>query len=222
MKRDRTMKKNLARPGDHVGAYQIERFLGRGCEGDVFVASHRQTGSIRSLKLFRGRNMMAEVDMTADYFRRLANVATVKRLRGGGVVEGQPSIGARHFLVFDFIEGYRLDRRLHAISPNRLALKLCEALLPVHRKGLAIGDFDYGRNVIVTAQMQRLVFCDLDIRALELDDTPSRTDLGEVRDLVLKAYRLQGRVPDRRIVAALNESTTVREAAEWLRSIVLK
>lgn len=209
--------------GDQVDRFLVSRFLGAGEEGDVYLATDIRNGVKRTLKLLRGRDMVDDAQHTADYFRRLSRVRSVKRFRSWGVLQRQTGVGERAWLLFDYVHGVSLAEMLalgRVRSPLGLALRLCEALIPVHRLGLAIGDFDHGRNLIVERSTGLLKFCDLDAGTPHSPAPKLEDDLGETLSLTRTAYRCLGTVMPKTVRVVIEESRSVFEAQRELAGLL--
>ena len=102
----------LRQPGDLIAHYRIRRWLGAGAEGSVYLVTDLRDGALRTLKVLRGRNMLADAEHTAAHYRKLATVPTLKMFREWGVMTGQRGVGFRAWMCFDFIRGETLASRI--------------------------------------------------------------------------------------------------------------
>ena len=89
--------------GDVIAHYRALKLLGAGMEGNVYLVTDLRDGALRTLKILRGRDMVAEAKHTATYYRNLASIRSIKRFREWGVLTGQPAVGLRPWLAFDYI-----------------------------------------------------------------------------------------------------------------------
>lgn len=187
-----TPARNARMRGDEIGPYVVKQLLGHGCEGHVYLAIDRRDQSLKTLKLLRGRNMGPGAEHLARHYQRLRAIPSVKRFIEWGILKHQAGVGERPWLAFDYVEGATLYELVHN---KRIACPLCvlvqvaRALQPLHRRRIALGDFDRGRNVLVERLTGRIVFCDLD--AGEIGEPPLGLDedLGELARLALQMRR---------------------------------
>ena len=141
--------------GCRIGAYTIERELGRGGMGNVFLA-HRADGSIEqkvALKLIRPEQLD---DYTLARFRlerqvlallKHAHIATLLDL--GETSDGVP------YVVMEYVEGepitqYCVEHKLDAHHRLQLFLDVCDAVSYAHRNMVVHRDLKPS-NILVTA-----------------------------------------------------------------------
>ena len=213
------MKVPLKRRGDVIGPYVIQGFLGSGGEGDVFLAQHSRTGVLRSVKLLRGRDMLSQAEHTVACYRRLAGVRSVKQLRGWGTLDKERAVGKRPWLAFDYVDGVTLARQIalgQIKEPLAMVHGLCLALVPVHRRGMVIGDLDRGRNVLIERGSDLVKFCDLDAGVPQGRPPSTADDLWELVWLARAAYRRRGKAAPGRLLSSLQDAATLDEAMRRL------
>jgi non-specific serine/threonine protein kinase/serine/threonine-protein kinase len=142
--------------GQRLGSYRIEREIGQGGMGAVFLASRAddQYQKNVAIKLVRTGLLTA---FLADRFRNERQILAalehpyIARLLDGGVTaDGQP------FLVMEYVEGVPVDAYCdaHDLSMNeRLQLfrKLCAAVHYAHQRLVIHRDLKPS-NILVTAQ----------------------------------------------------------------------
>jgi serine/threonine-protein kinase len=144
------------RAGTRVaGRFVIERLLGAGGMGAVYLARDEQLGEQVALKVIAG---FALLDATAtERLRREASLA--RRISHPNVVRLH-DLGEAHGLVFvsmEYVAGESLAhriRRLGAIPPSQLrplALQLCEGLAAAHAAGIIHRDLKPA-NVLIDGQ----------------------------------------------------------------------
>jgi non-specific serine/threonine protein kinase/serine/threonine-protein kinase len=142
--------------GARIGVYRIDRLLGEGGMGAVYLA-HREVDGYAmpvALKIIRSA-ALSEYALTRfrrerQILARLAHPNITKLLDGGVTDDGLP------YLVTEYIHGVPLDEhlRLHALDLPRkldLFLALCSALSFAHRNLVVHGDLKPG-NILVTAE----------------------------------------------------------------------
>ncbi len=141
--------------GHPIGPYKIEKLLGEGGMGSVYLAYREVEGYAMpvAIKIIRLSTLS---DYARHRFRRerqiLARLShpNITRLLDGGVTaDGLP------YLVTEYVEGVPLDEYVATVKPplrNRLALflDLCSALAFAHRSLVVHGDIK-PNNVLVSA-----------------------------------------------------------------------
>jgi hypothetical protein len=219
------MNSNYLRdPGDLIAQYRIQRWLGAGAEGTVYVARDVRNGTLRTIKVLRGRNMVAEARHTVAVYRRLAAVDSVKRFIEWGVLSGQRGVGERPWLAFSFIRGRSLADCIQAgriKNPLTVLRAVCDALAPIHRLGLAVGDFDEGRNLLRENVTRKIRFCDLDAGTPGFAAPTSEDDLEELVRLARRLNRSCDRGLSGRVLSQLASVSSVIEAQRVLGKCAL-
>ncbi|MFO0857231.1 MAG: protein kinase [Phycisphaerales bacterium] len=135
-----------------IGPYKIERELGRGGMGVVYLATDTKLDrqvAIKALPI----DLAADADRLAR-FQREAKVLAVLNHPNVGGIHGLEQADGHQYLVLEYIEGETLADRLAAGPmpvPEALALarQIAEALEAAHEKGVIHRDLKPG-NVMVT------------------------------------------------------------------------
>jgi len=138
------------------GTYAIERTLGQGGFGVVYVARHQRTGKSYAVKVLRADRAAASEDVKSRFRREAETLASV----------GHPGIVAIHdfastedgidYLVMDLLEGEDLAARLSRTDrlPLETALglikQLAGALRAAHDKGIVHRDLKPANIFLVT------------------------------------------------------------------------
>ncbi len=154
--------------GDRVGDFIIQRKLGSGFEAVVYLVRDERDGQLRTLKLFKRTNILADVLHTFRHWQRYAGLEGVKQCQELGVLQGQRRVSERPWMLMTYVPGITLAEKIERgriRDPTALAIRLLEAMAPIHARGLGLGDLDRGRNVIIehgSGDLGRLVFIDLD------------------------------------------------------------
>lgn len=208
-------------PGDQIGPYEVKRLLGHGCEGHVYLVTDIRDRSFKTLKLLRGRNMAREVEHIASHYHRLRAVPSVKQFIEWGILKRQAGVGDRPWLAFDYVDGATL---YELVNSGRIACSLCvlmrvaRALQPLHRRRIAIGDFDRGRNVLVERGTGRIVFCDLDAGEVGEPPLALEEDIGELARLALRLRR-PGTDLHKSAARAIGQAGTLSQATRQLQML---
>lgn len=133
------------RPKDVIaGKYELQRVLGQGGMGEVWVARNRDLDADVAIKLIRADS---SADDSADRLLREAQAAA--RLSGPGIVRvfdfGKTQYGDP-FIVMELLEGEDLSHtlkrrgRLSPIKAVRIMLPICQALANAHSVGIVHRD----------------------------------------------------------------------------------
>ena len=163
------------KPGQRIDAYEIQRLLGEGGMGAVYLAyraddfhkhvalkliRHGQINRASVLRFQRERQILAELE----------HPSIARLLDGGSTVEGSP------YLVMEYVEGETLDRycAAHELDlETRLDLfrQICEAVHFAHQRQIIHRDLKPG-NILVTAA-GRLKLLDFGIAELAREGVSS-------------------------------------------------
>jgi len=160
--------------------YRVERLLGSGGMGDVYLARHTQLDTWHAIKVIRP--MLFSNRQVHDLFRREAMV--LRGVRHDAVVcyDGffRDEQG-REYLVMEYVEGPSLSDRLHQ-GPltlnetyelrNRLALGLAEA----HGKGAVHRDISPDNVILPEGRIERAKLIDFGLS--KLTDPAQQTIVG--------------------------------------------
>lgn len=175
---------SLLEPGTVVGAYRIDRILGRGGMGVVYLAYdtrlHRPV-ALKSLppQLFRDDRMHARLRQEARAAAALAHpgIATVYALE---------QIGGQLFIASEYLEGRTLREEMTAgrIEPARaiaMATEIATALTAAHDRGIVHRDLK-PENIVLTANGRVKVvdfgLAQFDVAAEDLASVTRLTDPG--------------------------------------------
>lgn len=146
--------------GSRLGRYRVERMLGSGTFGDVYLAHDEQLDRRVAIKIpRRGRfTSEASVDQFLQEARtaaQMAHPAIVPVHDVGRSDDGRP------FIVMQYIPGPTLRERLHGealpfVKAAELVLRIAEGLHFAHQRGIVHRDLKPG-NILLDAQGQPLV-----------------------------------------------------------------
>ncbi len=175
---------SLLAPGTQVGAYRIERILGRGGMGIVYLAHDTRLHRLVALKslpphLFRDERMHSRLRQEARAAAALAHpgIATVYALE---------EIGDQLFIASEYLEGGTLRDEMAAgrIDTARaiaVATDIAKALAAAHERGIVHRDLK-PENIVVTASGSVKVvdfgLAQLDVAAQDLASVTRLTDPG--------------------------------------------
>lgn len=100
----------------HLGDFRIQREIGRGGMGVVYLAEQHSLGRMVALKVLAPELMTSP--RTVERFRREAQAAAGLHHTNIVPVFGTGEDQGRHFYVMQFIEGQSLDRVLGTLNPS--------------------------------------------------------------------------------------------------------
>jgi serine/threonine-protein kinase len=127
-------------PGETFGHYRLERELGRGAMGIVYLATHERLGRAVALKLLRPE-LGADETYRRRFLREARIAAEVEHENLVPIVEAGELAG-RQFLASEHVPGQTLAERLRAQGGLpldgvlRIAAELGAALDALHARGL--------------------------------------------------------------------------------------
>lgn len=140
-----------AGPGQHIGPYRIERVLGEGGMGTVFLASRADLGSAAAIKVLRDgwisperrRRFAAEQRLLA----RLNHPSIARLMDADTLADGTP------YFVMEYVEGVPLDRyfagRADSVEERLKVFRaVCEAVRFAHQHAVIHRDLKPS-NVLV-------------------------------------------------------------------------
>jgi len=136
-----------------IGPYQIERMLGQGGSGEVYLASREGDFEMKvALKRLKhdlpSANLIDRFEKERQIMANLSHPNIARLLDGGALKNGQP------WLVMEYVEGLELldwCARNNATIRQRLELflKICDAVSHAHRNLIIHRDLKPS-NIVVT------------------------------------------------------------------------
>jgi eukaryotic-like serine/threonine-protein kinase len=135
-----------------IGPYQVQRELGRGGMGVVYLATDTRLDRQVAVKALPA-DLAADPDRLARFQREAKVLASLNHPNVGGIY-GLEEADGHQYLVLEYIEGDTLANRLAAgpipvADALTLAKQIAEALEAAHEKGVIHRDLKPG-NVMVT------------------------------------------------------------------------
>ena len=135
-----------------IGPFKIERELGRGGMGEVYLARDTRLDRQVAIKVLPA-HLAQDPDRLAR-FQREAKVLASLNHPGIGAIYGLEEVGGHQYLILEFVEGETLaDRLVSGAIPVEEALsiarQIAEALEVAHEKGVIHRDLKPA-NVMVT------------------------------------------------------------------------
>src|SRR6186997_168495 len=99
-------------PLERLGPYQLDKLLGRGGMGAVYVGQHRETGALAAVKVLSGH--LADDESFRERFKQ--EIETLKRLLHPNIVQlhGYGEEDGHLYYVMELIEGRCLQDEISA------------------------------------------------------------------------------------------------------------
>src|SRR3954468_6202297 len=140
---------------EKLGPYKLERLLGRGGMGAVYVGRHESTGDRAAVKLLSGH--LAEDPTFRERFHQ--EIETLKRLLHPNIVQlhGYGEEDGQLYYVMELVEGRSLQdellagRRFEWREVTRLGIAIAHALKHAHDRGIIHRDLKPA-NLLIDAQ----------------------------------------------------------------------
>jgi len=163
-----------------VNTYQIERWLGGGGMGDVYLARHLRMQTMHAIKVIN--RSMASDEQVMQLFYREASV--LREIRHDAVVsyDGYVRDGeGREYLVMEYVEGPSLSERLSRgrCTPEEvwaLRDRLCAGLAEAHRKGVVHRDLSPDNVILPGNRVEAAKLIDFGLS--KLTDPRAKTIVG--------------------------------------------
>jgi serine/threonine protein kinase len=157
-----------------IGPFKIERELGRGGMGEVYLAQDTRLDRQVAIKALPA-HLAQDPDRLARFHREAKVLASLNH-PGIGAIYGLEEAGGHQYLILEFVEGETLADRLAkgAIPIDEslsLAKQIAEALEVAHEKGIVHRDLKPG-NVMITPEGVVKV---LDFGLARAEGSPSST-----------------------------------------------
>ncbi len=177
------------RPGMNLGGFQIERLLGRGGMGSVFVAVQDRPRRSVALKIIRRGlatpSLLRRFEHEAEVLGRLHHPGIAQIFEAGMAAAAQGEI-PRPFIAMELVNGPPLNtfadaRKLSTRDRLELLAKVCDAVHHAHLRGVIHRDLKPG-NILVDEQGQPKVLDFGVARAADSDlrVTTMQTSIGQL------------------------------------------
>lgn len=172
---------------ERIGEYRIERLLGEGGMGAVYLAEQRHPRRKVALKVIRagiaGPRLMRRFEFEAQVLARLEH-PSIARIYDAGMIDA--GTGAQPFFAMEYVEGLTLDtyinrNRLSVRERLKLIAEICDAIHHAHQKGVIHRDLKPA-NILVDAAGRPRVLDFGVARATDADTNSAtmRTDIGQL------------------------------------------
>jgi serine/threonine-protein kinase len=147
-------------PLEQLGPYQLEKLLGRGGMGAVYVGLHRETGERAAVKVLSGH--LADDEFFRERFKQ--EIETLKRLLHPNIVQlfGFGEDEGYLYYVMELVQGRNLQdeltsgRRFTWREVARIGIAVAQALKHAHDRGIIHRDLKPANLMLDTQEFVKL------------------------------------------------------------------
>ena len=124
-----------------AGRFRIEREIGTGGMGAVYLATHLDLERPVAVKIIR-REFAADPDVADRFLREARTMAKLRHPNAAMIFDAGNLPDGRHFIVMEFVEGETLSAALAREGPFTfsravaVATQICDVLEEAHRLGI--------------------------------------------------------------------------------------
>jgi len=128
-----------------AGRFRIEREIGTGGMGTVYLASHLGLDRPVAVKIIR-REFAGDRDVADRFLREARTMARLRHQHAAMIFDAGNLPDGRHFIVMEFVEGETLSQalaregRFTATRAVQIATQVCDVLEEAHRLGIVHRD----------------------------------------------------------------------------------
>ena len=128
-----------------AGRFRIEREIGTGGMGTVYLATHLGLERPVAVKIIR-REFAGDADVADRFLREARTMAKLRHPNAAMIFDAGILPDGRHFIVMEFVEGETLSQALARegrFSPTNtvhIATQICDVLEEAHRLGIVHRD----------------------------------------------------------------------------------
>lgn len=128
-----------------AGRFRIEREIGTGGMGTVYLATHLGLERPVAVKIIK-REFAADADVAERFLREARTMAKLRHQHAAMIFDAGNLPDGRHFIVMEFVEGETLSQvlaREGRFAPSRaidIATQICDVLEEAHRLGIVHRD----------------------------------------------------------------------------------
>src|SRR5262245_49209935 len=137
-----------------AGRFRIEREIGTGGMGTVYLATHLGLDRPVAVKIIK-REFAADQDVAERFLREARTMAKLRHPHAAMIFDAGTLPDGRHFIIMEFIEGETLSQALTRQGPFRaeravkIATEICDVLEEAHRLGIVHRDLKPS-NIIIS------------------------------------------------------------------------
>lgn len=128
-----------------AGRFRIEREIGTGGMGTVYLATHLGLERPVAVKIIR-REFAGDADVADRFLREARTMAKLRHPNAAMIFDAGNLPDGRHFIVMEFVEGETLSQalaregRFSATRAVDIATQICDVLEEAHRLGIVHRD----------------------------------------------------------------------------------
>jgi len=128
-----------------AGRFRIEREIGTGGMGTVYLATHLGLERPVAVKIIR-REFAGDADVADRFLREARTMAKLRHPNAAMIFDAGNLPDGRHFIVMEFVEGETLSQalarqgRFSATEAVNIATQICDVLEEAHRLGIVHRD----------------------------------------------------------------------------------
>jgi len=128
-----------------AGRFRIEREIGTGGMGTVYLATHLGLERPVAVKIIR-REFAGDADIADRFLREARTMAKLRHPNAAMIFDAGNLPDGRHFIVMEFVEGETLSQalaregRFSATHTVHIATQICDVLEEAHRLGIVHRD----------------------------------------------------------------------------------
>src|SRR6185503_12202391 len=128
-----------------AGRFRIEREIGTGGMGTVYLATHLGLERPVAVKIIR-REFAGDADVADRFLREARTMAKLRHAHAAMIFDAGNLPDGRHFIVMEFVEGETLSQalaregRFSATRAVQIATQICDVLEEAHRLGIVHRD----------------------------------------------------------------------------------
>jgi serine/threonine protein kinase len=124
-----------------AGRFRIEREIGTGGMGTVYLATHLGLERPVAVKIIK-REFVGDADVADRFLREARTMAKLHHPHAAMIFDAGNLPDGRHFIVMEFVEGETLSQllaregRFPAARAVEIAMEICDVLEEAHRLGI--------------------------------------------------------------------------------------
>jgi serine/threonine protein kinase len=128
-----------------AGRFRIEREIGKGGMGTVYLATHLGLERPVAVKIIK-REFVGDADVADRFLREARTMAKLRHPHAAMIFDAGNLPDGRHFIVMEFVEGETLSQalaregRFSATRAVQIATQICDVLEEAHRLGIVHRD----------------------------------------------------------------------------------
>ena len=139
-----------------AGRFRIEREIGTGGMGTVYLATHLGLDRPVAVKIMK-REFAADRDVAERFLREAKTMAKLRHANAAMIFDAGTLPDGRHFIIMEFIEGETLSQalaregRFQFERAVKIATQICDVLEEAHRIGIVHRDLKPS-NIILSGR----------------------------------------------------------------------